>query len=277
MSANTNSQTERRIVFLLLLIAVALPLIFPIGWKTEVSGYTKMAWDLIESTPKGSVVIFSFDYDPSTMTELQPMAEAMLEHAFSRDQKVLAIALWPQGVQMADQAFTEAKIAYPNKAYGVDYINLGYKVGGIVAIQAMGRSLPDVFPTDQSGTKYSDIPMLNNIRNLKDIAYINSLSSGTPGIKEWVMAARDALGTPVTGGTTAVSAPGFFPYVNSQKQLHGMLGGLKAASEYEVLIGKIGSATTKMDAQSVAHLLILVFIAMGNVKAFRARRRKETK
>ncbi len=275
MSVNANSQTERRIVFLVLLLAVALPLIFPIGWKTEVSGYTKMAWNLIESTPDSVVVIFSFDYDPSTMTELQPMAEAMLEHAFSRNHKVLAMALWPQGAQMAEQAFAEAKKAYPDKAYGVDYINMGYKVAGIVAIQAMGRSMAEVFPTDQRGIKYQEIPMLKNIRTLKDIAYINSLSSGTPGIKEWVMAGRDAYGTPVTGGTTAVSAPGFFPYVNSQKQLHGMLGGLKAASEYEVLIGKIGSATTKMDAQSIAHLLILIFIAVGNVKAFRARRRRD--
>jgi len=68
---------------------------------------------------------------------------------------------------------------------------------------------------------------------------------------------------------------GFFPYINEQEQLHGVLGGLKAASEYESLIGKMGSATTKMDAQSIAHLLILVFIALGNIKAYTTRRRKK--
>lgn len=275
MSATKNTQTERRIIFLVLLIAVALPMIFPIGWKTEVSGYAKMAWELIETTPESSVVIFSFDYDPSTMTELQPMAEAMIHHAWSRNQKVIATALWPQGAQMADQAFSKVRESFPKKQYGVDYVNLGYKVAGIVAIQAMGRSLSEVFPEDQAGTDYNDIPMLKNIRNLKDIAYVNSLSSGTPGIKEWIMSARDMYQVPVTGGTTAVSAPGFFPYINSQRQLTGLLGGLKAASEYEMLIGKIGSATIKMDAQSVAHILILAFIAIGNIKAWRSRRRKE--
>ncbi len=275
MSATKNTQTERRIIFLVLLIAVALPMIFPIGWKTEVSGYAKMAWELIETTPESSVVIFSFDYDPSTMTELQPMAEAMIHHAWSRNQKVIATTLWPQGAQMADQAFSMVRESFPNKQYGVDYVNLGYKVAGIVAIQAMGRSLSEVFPEDQAGTDYNDIPMLKNIRNLKDIAYVNSLSSGTPGIKEWIMSARDMYQVPVTGGTTAVSAPGFFPYINSQRQLTGLLGGLKAASEYEMLIGKIGSATIKMDAQSVAHILILAFIAIGNIKAWRSRRRKE--
>lgn len=276
MSVNNSTQTERRIIFLVLLVAVTLPLIFPIGWKTEVSGYATMAWELIDSTPASSVVIFSFDYDPSTMTELQPMAEAMIYHAWTRNQKVIATALWPQGAQMADQAFTKVRESFPDKEYGVDYVNLGYKVAGIVAIQAMGRSLSEVFPKDQAGTAYQDIPMLKNIRNLGDIAYVNSLSSGTPGIKEWIMSARDMYEVPVTGGTTAVSAPGFFPYINSQRQLTGLLGGLKAASEYETLIGKIGSATVKMDAQSVAHILILLFIALGNIKAWRTRRRKES-
>ncbi len=275
MSSNTHSQTERHIVFLVLLVAVTLPLLFPIGWKTEVSGYARMAWQLIDSTPDSSVVVFSFDYDPSTMTELQPMAEAMLYHAFSRNQKVLAMALWPQGVQMADQAYAKVIKSFPDKKYGVDFVNMGYKIAGIVTIQSMGKNMPEVFPTDERGTKYADIPMLKNVKTLKDIAYANSLSSGTPGIKEWVMAAHDAYGTPVTGGTTAVSAPGLLPYVNSQRQLNGLLGGLKAASEYENLIGQIGSATVKMDAQSVAHLLILVFIAIGNVKAFLVRKRSK--
>lgn len=276
MSVNKNTQTERRIIFLVLLVAVMIPLIFPIGWKTEVSGYARMAWELIETTPDASVVIFSFDYDPSTMTELQPMAEAMIYHAWSRNQKVIAMALWPQGPQMADQAFAKVKESFPDKKYGEDYVNLGYKVAGIVAIQSMGRSLAEVFPKDQAGTPYQEIPMLKNILNLKDIGYVSSLSSGTPGIKEWIMSARDMFQVPVTGGTTAVSAPGFFPYINSQRQLTGLLGGLKAASEYETLIDKIGSATVKMDAQSIAHLLILILIALGNIKAWRIRRRKES-
>lgn len=269
------AKTERQLIYTVLFIAVALPLIFPLGWKTEVSGYTKMAYDLVESTPPGEVVIISFDYDPSTMTELQPMGEAMIEHAFKKDLKIIATALWPMGVQMADQAFEKVCRDYPEKQYGIDYVNMGYKVGGMVTIQAMGRSFAEVFPIDQSGMKYSEIPMLKPVTRLKDITWVSSLSSGTPGMKEWVMVARDMYNVPVTGGCTAISAPGFFPYVNEQKQLVGLLGGLKAASEYESLIGRVGTATTKMDAQAIAHLLILVFIAIGNVKAIVKRRRKE--
>lgn len=271
----TSILVERRIIFTVLFIAVALPLVFPIGWKTEVSGYTEMAYDLVESTPEGEVVIISFDYDPSTMTELQPMGEAMIVHAFKRNHKVITTALWPMGVQMAEQALEKVLLDYPDKIRGTDYVNLGYKVGGMVTIQAMGRDLKEVFPRDTRNTPYEEIPLLSDIRRLKDIAWISSLSSGVPGLKEWMMVARDSYDVPVTGGCTAVSAPGFFPYVNEQRQLTGLLGGLKAASEYETLIGRKGSATSKMDSQSVAHLLILVFIGLGNIKAFASKRRKK--
>ncbi len=270
-------QTERRIIYLVLFLAVLLPLLFPIGWRTESSPHVRMAHKLVEQSPAGSVAIVSFDYDPASMTELQPMAVAMIDHAWSKGHKVIATALWPQGPQLADQAFRALSEKYPEKQYGVDYVNLGYKVGGMVTIQAMGRSLVEVYPTDTGGTALNQIPMLAKVNTLRDIAYISSLSSGDPGIKQWVMAAHDMYNVPVTGGTTAISAPGFIPYINSQNQLIGLLGGLKAAAEYEGLIGmENGSATAKMDSQSVAHLLILIFIAIGNYKVWRNKRIKRT-
>lgn len=264
---------ERRIIYLVLFLAVMLPLLFPIGWKTESSAHVRMAHNLVDKMPAGTVAIISFDYDPASMTELQPMAEAMIEHAWSKGHKIIATALWPQGPQLADQAFRNVMAKYPGKVYGEDYVNLGYKVGGMVTIQAMGRSMAEIYPTDTSGMQYKSIPILAKITTIKDIAYIASMSSGDPGIKQWIMAAHDMFGVPVTGGTTAISAPGFIPYINSQNQLIGLLGGLKAAAEYESLIGVDGPATAKMDSQSVAHLLILIFIAIGNIKVFLAKKK----
>jgi len=273
MSVNTSTNTERRIIFGIIFLAVMLPLIFPIGWASEVSPMVRMSHALIDATPSGAVGLISFDYEASTITELHPMAVAQIEHAWSKGHKVIATALWPQGPQMAAQCFEEAKKnpRFKDMQYGVDYVNLGYKVGGLVTVQALGSSFTDVYPTDSSGASWNSLPMLKSIRNLKDLAWISSLSSGVPGLREWIMNAHDVYNIPVTGGTTAISAPGFLPYVNNQNQLTGLLGGLKAASEYEMLIDKKGPATTKMDAQSVAHIVILIFIALGNIKAWRRR------
>lgn len=274
MSVNISTQTERRIVFAVILLAVMIPLIFPIGWSSEVSPMAKMSYQLIDDTPAGKYGLISFDYEASTITELQPMAVAMIEHAWSKNQKVIATALWPQGSQMAEQSFAEAKKnpQFKDKEYGVDYVNLGYKVGGLVTVQALGSSFKDVYPKDSAGTDWDKLPMLKKLKSLKDLSWISSLSAGVPGLKEWIMIAHDVHKVSVTGGTTAVSVPGFLPYVNDQRQLVGLLGGLKAASEYEMLIGKKGPATTKMDAQSVAHIVILLLIALGNIKVWRGKR-----
>ncbi len=272
MKAADRILIERRIVFLVLALAVVLPLIFPLGLKTIGTPLTKKAYDLVDSTPAGSVVIVSFDYDPSTVTELQPMAQAIIEHAWSKGHKVIATAMWPQGSQMADMAFEDVQNKLGSKVYGEDFVNLGYKVGGMVIIQGMGRNFRTVFPKDTSGLDYDEIPLLATIKSLRDIRYVVSLSAGDPGLKDWILTAHDKFGVAVAGGTTAVSAPGFLPYVNDQQQLYGLMGGLKAAAEYELLMGYEGSASLNMNPQSVAHVLILVLIAIGNVRAWRKRK-----
>lgn len=270
---------ERRIVFLLLVLAVALPIILPLGLKTQSTPLTEQVYDLVNSLPAGVPVIISFDYDPSTITELQPMAEAVIEHAWRKGHKVIATAMWPQGPQVAEMAFNVVQARMEEKdpnarklMYGVDYVNLGYKPGGMVTIQGMGRSMEAIFPTDITGLKYNKIPMLSPVRTLKDIRYVISLSAGDPGLRDWIMTANGKFNIPVSGGTTAVSAPGFLPYVNDQKQLHGLMGGLKAAAEYELLLGYEGTASLGMNPQSVAHVLILALILFGNIRAWKKRK-----
>ena len=261
---------DRRLIYLILLVGVLIPLIVPVRFKSETSDLTKQVYQLVHETSENSVVMISFDYDPSTATELQPMAKAIIEHAWKRNHKIIAVALWPQGVQMAEQAFTYVKNKHPDKKYGIDYVNLGFKTGGMVTIQSMGRNLAEVFPADIRGVSYRNIPMLKNIKSLKQIDYIVSFSAGDPGLKQYIMAAHDIYGVKVTGGTTAISIPGFLPYVNDLKQLNGILGGLKGAAEYEAMIDVAGTATRGMDAQSIAHVLIIVFIILGNIRFWKS-------
>jgi hypothetical protein len=205
------------------------------------------------------------------------MAEAILEHAWKKGHRVITTAMWPQGSQMAEMAFRNVQEKNKwQKAYGVDYVNLGYKVGGLVAIQAMGRNMRTAYPKDASGQDYGQIPLLIRIKTLRDIKYVISLSAGDPGLRDWIITAHDKFRVPVAGGTTAVSAPGFYPYVNDQKQLTGLMGGLKAAAEYELLMGYEGPASLNMNPQSVAHVLILILIAIGNIKAWRKRKGDKT-
>ena len=48
---------------------------------------------------------------------------------------------------------------------------------------------------------------------------------------------------------------------------------MKGAAEYEQLIGKPGTASVGMDAQSLTHLLIVIFVIVGNIQYFLSKRK----
>jgi hypothetical protein len=47
--------------------------------------------------------------------------------------------------------------------------------------------------------------------------------------------------------------------------MKGLLAGMRGAAEYEQLIGHLDVATKLMDAQTLSHLLVILFIILGNI------------
>jgi len=263
---------DRRIIFVLVLVAVVWPLIAPLRLPMDVSPPVQHLYEAIEDIPAGSIVMLAGDYSPDTMPELQPMAETFLRHAFRNDLRVVIACLWPASPPLVERALLPLADEF-GKVDGVDYVNLGYMAGGTVTLLGMGASIPNTFPTDYGGRPVGDIPLMQDVHNFDDIALVMEVSAGTPGTREWVQQVQSRFRVALGSGTTAVGAPNFYPYVQSG-QLVGLLGGLKGAAEYETLLGYPGDATKGMDAQSVVHALIVVFIVLGNIAYFVARRRE---
>lgn len=263
---------DRRIIFLVILLAVVIPLLFPIGFKIEVSGPVRRLHETVEALPPGARVLMSFDYGPATMPEVYPMNQALVRHCFEKNVRVIGLALWPEGVSLAQEAMEIAAEEF-DKEYGVDYVNLGYKAGGIVVISAVAENIRTTFPQDYAGTPIEEFPIMEGVKNFDHVDLIVSFSAGDPGVREWVMIAQGRYGKTVGAGVTAVSAPAFYPYLNTG-QLCGMMGGMKGAAEYETVIETTGTATSGMDAQSIAHGVIIFFIVFANVFYILGRKKK---
>ena len=82
-------------------------------------------------------------------------------------------------------------------------------------------------------------------------------------MKEYVLIVATQFGLKVGAACTAVSAPEMYSFLDSG-QLLGLMGGLKGAAEYEQLLGINGDARKGMDAQSVVHMVIVLFILLSN-------------
>lgn len=273
------TKIPRQIIYLALACAIAIPLIVPLGMPVNVMPKSRLFFEAIDTLgPDAKPVLVSCDFDPQSMPELYPMLVGVLRHCFARDIRVMLMALWPQGPGMAELALDEVSGEY-GKEYGRDYTFLGYKFGVAAVLLGMGENIEGVFPLDHYGTRLDSIEMMRGVRTYEDISLAISLSTGDPGWRQWLLYAQSRYHARVGVGVTAVSAADVYPYVETG-QVIGLLAGMKGASEYEAMVQKGGysegirQATQGMDAQSLGHLLIMVFIVLGNIGFFVIRRKK---
>jgi hypothetical protein len=262
---------DRRYIFILVAVGVIVPLLFPLGLAVTTSPPVERVYNEIESLKPGTPVLVSVDYDPSTQPELSPMTTAILRHCFARDLPVIITVLHPGGpglaLEISDRISKEA-----GAVYGEDYVFLGYKVGSSAVILSIGQDFRVSFPADYFNTPIDEIPLMKDVKNYNDIGLVVTLSGSTfPEV--WVAYGHERYGQKVAAGVTAVMAADYYPFLQTG-QLVGLLGGLKGAAEYEKLINRPDEGLKGMDAQTIVHLLIVVFILLGNVAYILVQRAK---
>lgn len=265
---------DRRIIFLSIALAVAIPLIVPMGLPVQISQETRSFHSELENLQPGQVILLSFDYEGDVMAELNPMSIAVLRHAFFKDLKVVALTTYAGGTGIAERILSDTAKEF-NKVYGVDYVFLGYNPDWSGTILRLGESFKATYPTDQHGRNVTEIPLMQHVETYRDIALIVSIS-GSALSEYWAVWAGGRYGAKVISGNTAIQAILIYPYYKAG-QIKGFLGGLKGAAEYETMITRPGLGTSGMDAQSVAHSLMLIFILIGNLGFFMARRARKSK
>ena len=265
-------KVDRRWIFVVIGLAVLLPLFFPLGLPIRATNATQLVYDAVDDLEPNSKVLVSFEYGPSTKPEIHPMAIAILRHLFTNNQKVYVTCLWPDGQFMAEDALTEIAEQEFGLTYGEDYVLLGFRPGNEAVVKGIVSNLRKLYTTDARGTLVDQIPMMANVNKVKDFDFIFSASAGYPGTIEWVQYAADPTGVPMSTGTTSIQVNDVMPYVQSG-QVKGILAGMPGAAEYEALIGSPGIGTSGMDAQSIAHLVIVIFIVFGNITYFIETRR----
>ena len=263
---------DRRWVYLAVAVTVIIPLIWLMKFPIEISEEAQQLYDAIEALPDSSTVMLTFDYYASATPETEPASRAALKHLFRKDCKVVTMTTIPLGGPTMSETVTREIAAQYNKVYGVDYVNLGYKANYVAVLQGMGSSIATIFPTDNSGTPVSELPLMQKVKNYDDIDFIFAVSDNAI-IDYWISIVNAQYHTPVGAAVTAVSAPKYFPLVLSG-QMTGLLGGMKGAAEYEILVGHEGSAVKGMSVQSLVHFLIIFMVILGNVGYFMGKRKR---
>ena len=274
---------DRRWIFLVMFVAVAVPLIMGTTFPETPSDQALAVFDAVDNLPDGSNIVMALDYDPASAGELQPMASAFTRHCALKKHNIYFMTLWPQGINMIQSSIALLNEEYPETykgKYGTKYVNLGFRAGNEGVIKLVVEDLKKSYSADVHGTNLDKIPLTKNFKNIQQVDLLANVSAGYPGSQEWVLYGSSPFDIPTVVGCTGVQAPIMLPYIPDQ--LTGMLAAIKGAAEYEQAIinhypelaknPKAKEGLIRMGPQLVAHVLLISLIALGNVIYFLERR-----
>lgn len=268
---------DRRIIYSIVMLCVAIPLIRPLGLPFRVTPEVRDGFELVESFKDGDVMVISCDYGPSAEAETHPMYVALLHQCFRKGIRPVILTLIPDGPGLANRgledvlAFKDPKTGeqpYKDFKSGDDYVFLGFKTGGQAIMLGIGQGFVGTFPTDYNGDETANMQIFKDAPKLADTKAVFDIASvGYPDF--WIPYGTERAGIPFIVSCTAVSAPQYYPYY-AAGQATGLIGGMKGAAEYETLVdmeaitGNDGPATKGLDAQSAVHVFIILAIIIAN-------------
>ena len=263
---------DRRIVFILVALAVIIPTKLRVNLPISVSEPTQKLYDYIDNLEADSTIMIAFNYGPAGLPELHPMGRAVLKQCFDKDVRVIGVTLAPDAPTLANTLMEE--IAQESGAVaGKDYVFLGYRPGGSLVMLGMGTSIADVFENDYNGTALAEIPIMENITNYDQISLLVDFASGST-TEQWINYANTQYNLQIASGVTGVIIAQMYPFLQTG-QLVGLIAGIAGAAEYERLIDAPAKGMQWINIESFVHLLIVGLVILGNIAFFIRNRQEE--
>ena len=250
---------DSRVIYALLIIALLVPLMRPIGLPISIGKHTQRSFGVLDTLSAGDVIIMDVGYSVSGAADVEPQTVAILKHLFGKGVRMIFTGNQTEGPMITERLV--APYEATGKKYGVDFVNLGYLAGGENAIAAYCGDLKKSYPVDFRKNSTSDLPLLQGINGAADVKMFVFFTTQN---SDMYVRQVTQYKIPVVGGLINTISPQAEPYVNAG-QLAGILVGLRGGAEYEMLMKAPGQGVASMDAQSMGHLLIIVFILFANI------------
>jgi hypothetical protein len=254
----------RQILYLLLIAVVLTILLHPIGIPIGIAGATRDVYNYIDKLPENPKLLIDVHYEPAGATEMQPAAIALLRQLLPKAPKIVFFTTHGVGPIMFERLRANAPDVFSQLKYGEDYVFLGYLPLTEATFAAIANGAKELVATDPYGKPTADMPIFQIADKAADFNLAVLITTSTDPVEWCIRQWYTAFKTPLLFMVVAVIGPSVQPFVAS-KQAVGMISGQNMAAQYELLIKRPGSAVAALDAQSGAHVLIIIYIVLGNL------------
>jgi hypothetical protein len=241
----------------------AFPL--PGGIPNETIG----AINAIEAIPADAPVLAVFDYQPSTVGEMEASGASLLDHLLLlKHPHLVLLSTSPTGPALAER-FMSSTLA--GRAYVRDrqYVDLGYLPGGLAGVYNFAQSPSTAVPLDAQSRPIWQSAILAPIRNFSDFAAIIVLTDSLESGRTWIEQTAPSRGNSMMVIVASAQAgPMLLPYADSG-QVNGMVSGIYGAvGAEERNAGLPGFVRQYWDAYSAGLYLAVLLIVLGGLWSF---------
>lgn len=263
---------DRRVLYVLLMLSVTLPFFLKVRLPMRVSPATQALYDKIEKLEAGDFVLLAIDWSAGTRGENGPQTEAIITHLMRKKCRFAMLAFEPQSPTLC-QAIAERLGKVYGSVEGKDWINWGYRVDAKNYLKGFVQDIPSVVKTtnkQEDVTNLEKFPVMKGIKTASDIKFLIDIAPSSI-YQTYIQFVAGAKKVPMGVAPTSVMVPEVYNYLDSG-QIAGMMPGLPGAGEYESLLQTNTKVTGFANSASFAHILIILFIVLGNVAMILERR-----
>jgi hypothetical protein len=273
--ADKLQKIDRRILYLILLIVIAIPTLWPVNIPNSPLRMSRDLWNTINDTPPNKMVLLSSTWTKNTRGENQGQMQAIVEQMMSRHIRFAISTFDPRGSQVALNLVQSLAKKY-NYIYGQNWVSFGYQPNGVNYVKGLSVDLLATVKRDAVLKQpLSSLPVMKGIHSADNFQIVVEISAASTQYY-WIQYLKP--GIKVGFACTSVMAPESLPYYTSH-QLAGLLWGAKGAYDYEQLnvehhTGNWGAGRQYMGPLSAAFGLVILSILVGNIAMFSSRKNR---
>lgn len=274
-------QVDRRLIYLFVFLALAVPMVLGYTVTPARMDAAERFYSVVEELEPepGDIAFVALDFGPNTKAENEPQAEVVIEHLLRRRIPFALFSLLAESApflrSIPERVVARLEREYPGErwVYGTDWVNLGYRPGAGLIIQAIPKSddLVGLFNNDVRGNDLADLPAFKGVKTLKQIRLLAEFTGSVGVFDYYVQFFQNRETRPIFGhGCTSITIPEAYIYLDSG-QLDGLLEGIAGAAWYSEMLQRESparerdSSTVMNTGLGVAHVVVMLFILLGNL------------
>lgn len=237
-----------------------------LAMPTSMPNETAAAIEAARSLEPSAVVLVVFDYEPSTVGEMEATAAPLLDHMMIlRHPRLAVVSTSPTGPALAERML-DGVLKDRGYVRGQTYVNLGYIPGGLIGVQAFAQDPVATMPFGVAAEPvWKSAPLAGTVQ-LAEFGAIVVITDSLESGRTWIEQTATSRGNvPLILAASAQAGPMLLPYFDSG-QVAGLVAGINGAAHVEIANnGLPGLVRQYWDAYSAGLYVATLLIALGTL------------